>query len=52
MFTGPVGPIKVFFYWPKDVYGNVYWPRASGSLLASSPDLGLGSGFHQVLQSK
>ena len=37
MFTGPVGPDKVFFYWPIAVLGNFYCPEASGSLLASSP---------------
>ena len=38
MFTGPVGPVEVFFYWPKAVFGNFYWPGAIGSPLASSPD--------------
>ena len=37
MFTGPV---EVFFYWPQAIFGNFYWPEASGSLLASSPDFG------------
>ena len=37
MFTGPVGPVEVFFHWPKSFWGNFYWPGASGSLLASSP---------------
>ena len=37
-FTGPVGPV-VFFYWQKPFLGIFYWPRASGSLLASSPVL-------------
>ena len=37
MFTGPVGPVEVFFYWPEVVFGNFYWPRAIGSPLASSP---------------
>ena len=37
MFTGPVGPVEVFFYWPKAVFGNFYWPGAIGSPLASSP---------------
>ena len=39
MFTGPVGPVEVFFYWPKAVLGNFYWPGANGSMLASSPGL-------------
>ena len=39
MFTGPVGPVEVFFYWPETVFGNFYWPGAIGSPLASSPDL-------------
>ena len=29
MFTGPVGPVEVFFYWPEAVFGNFYWPGAS-----------------------
>ena len=37
MFTGPVGPVEVFFYWPVVVLGNFYWPGAIGSPLASSP---------------
>ena len=37
MFTGPVGPVEVFFYWPEAVFGNFYWPGAIGPLLASSP---------------
>ena len=38
MFTGPVGPVEVFFYWPAAVSGIFYWPGAIGSPLASSPD--------------
>ena len=37
MFTGPVGPVEVFFYWPEAVFGNFYWPEAIGSPLALSP---------------
>ena len=37
MFTGPVGPVEVFFYWPETVFGNFYWPGAIGLPLASSP---------------
>ena len=37
MFTGPVGPVEVFFYWPEAVFGKFYWPGAIGSPLASSP---------------
>ena len=37
MFTGPVGPVEVVFYWPEAVFGNFYWPGAIGSPLASSP---------------
>ena len=37
MFTGPVGPVEVFFYWPKTGFGDFYWPGAIGSPLASSP---------------
>ena len=36
MFTGPVGPVEVLFYWPKAIFGNLYWPGAIGPLLASS----------------
>ena len=39
MFTGPVGPVEFFFYWPEAVLGNFYWPWAIGSPLASSPAL-------------
>ena len=37
MFTGPVGPVEVFFYWPEADFGIFYWPGAIGSPLASSP---------------
>ena len=37
MFTGPVGPVEVFFYWPETVFGNFYWPGAIGLPLALSP---------------
>ena len=37
MFTGPVGPVEVYFYWPEAVFRNFYWPGAIGSPLASSP---------------
>ena len=37
MFTGPVGPVEVFFYWPEAVFGNFYWPGTIGLPLASSP---------------
>ena len=51
MFTGPVGPVEVFFYWPEAVLGNFYWPGAIGSPLASSPGFSHFSGFlyHFVL---
>ena len=39
MFTGPVGPVEVFFYLPEAVFWNFYWPGAIGSPLASSPDI-------------
>ena len=39
MFTGPVGPVEVFFYWAEAVLGNFYWPGTIGSPLASSPGL-------------
>ena len=42
MFTGPVGPVEVFFYWPEADFGNFYWPGAIGSPLASSPDTPVG----------
>ena len=38
MFTCPVGPVEVLFYWSEAVFGNFYWPGASGSLLVSRPD--------------
>ena len=37
MFTGPVGPVEVFFYWPETGFGIFYWPGAIGSPIASSP---------------
>ena len=37
MFTGHVGPVDVFSYWPEAVFGNFYWPGVIGPLLASSP---------------
>ena len=37
MFTGPVGPVEVFFYWPEAIFENFYWPGAMEPLLASSP---------------
>ena len=37
MFTGHVGPVEVFFYWPETVLGDFYWPGAIGLPLASSP---------------
>ena len=37
MFTVTVGQVEVLFYWPEAVFRNIYWSRASGSLLASSP---------------
>ena len=47
MFTGPVGHVEVFFYWPEVVLGNFYWPGAIGSPLASSP----GGDIHIAVQS-
>ena len=38
MFTNPVGPVEVFFYGTEVFFDNSYWPGASGSLLAPSPD--------------
>ena len=37
MFTGPVGPVEVFFplfYWPEAVLGNFYWPVAMGIIIS------------------
>ena len=53
MFTGPVGPVEVFFYWPEAVFGNFYWPGAIGSPLASSPVTLLGFTYElrMILQS-
>ena len=36
MFTGPVGPVEVFFCRPEVIFGNFYWPGAIGPLLAPS----------------
>ena len=47
MFTGPVGPVEVFFLLAEAVFGNFYWPGAIGSPLASSPGL---VGTHTVFQ--
>ena len=38
MFTGPVGPVEVFCYWPEAILGIFYWPGVSGSLFALSPE--------------
>ena len=38
MFTGPDGPVEVFFYWPEAVFGDFYWTGAIGSPLVSSPE--------------
>ena len=40
MFTGPVGPVEVFFYWLEAILGDFYWSGAIGPLLASSPASG------------
>ena len=37
MFTGSIGPVEVFFYYPEAISGKFYWPGTSGSLLPSSP---------------
>ena len=37
MFTGPVGPVEVIFYWPEAVFGIFYWPGAIGLLLVLNP---------------
>ena len=50
MFTGPVGPVEVFVYWPEAVLGNFYWPGAIGSPLVSSPALYLPFGFPKKLR--
>ena len=51
MFTDPVEPVEVSFYWPEAVLGNFYWPGISSSLLLSSP--GSGTDFiHQVPSSQ
>ena len=54
MFTGPVGPVEVFFYWPEAVLGNFYWPGAIGSPLASSPVpySTNGSKHHQTVENE
>ena len=50
MFTGPVGPVEVFFHWPKAVLVNFYWPGASGSLLALSPAIYKTSDHHKRIK--
>ena len=37
MFTDPVEPVVVCYYWPKTILVDFYWPRAKGSLLVLSP---------------
>ena len=27
MFTGPVGPVEVFFDWPEAIFGKFNWTR-------------------------
>ena len=46
MFTGRVGPVEIFLYWPEAVFGNIYWPGAIGSPLASSPGVFIGMKSH------
>ena len=52
MFTGSVGPVEVFFYWPAAVLGNFYWPGAIGSPLASSPASVIWTYFSKQLQNE
>ena len=52
MFTGPVGPVEVFFYWPEAVFGNFYWPGAIGTPLASSPDPRINENYFFYCKSK
>ena len=52
MFTGPVGPVEVFLYWPEAVFGNFYWPGAIGSPLASSPASSMVAVIEFILQSR
>ena len=49
MFTGPVGPVEVFFYWPEAIFGNLHWPGVTSSLLASSPGT---DSLYQLIQSE
>ena len=37
MFTGPLGPVEVCFYWPEAVFENSYWPEASGLPFSVEP---------------
>ena len=39
MFSGLVGLVEVFYYWPEAILGDFYWPGASVSLLISSPGI-------------
>ena len=47
MFTDPVRPVEVFFYWPEAVLGNSYWPGAIGLPLASSPAYTISGELHR-----
>ena len=37
MFTGPVGPVEVLFYWTKAILGNFYWPGAIRTTVSVEP---------------
>ena len=52
MFTGPVRPVELCFYWPKAIFGNFYWPGASISLLVSSPAIRGDKNTYEYLKEK
>ena len=45
MFTGPVGPVEICFYWAKAVLGNFYCPGVWGSPIVLTLDEICGEGF-------
>ena len=52
MFTCPVRPVELCFYWPEAIFGNFYWPGASISLLVSSPAIRGDKNTYKYLNEK
>ena len=38
MFTGPVGPVEVVFYWTEGIFVSFYWPGVCCSHRALNVD--------------